>query len=140
MKVSRLAAVLLVATTAGCSAADERPDEVIVPDPIESVAPASSAGAAVAQRPSAAPDDIVLEAGEEKHVGIYGASFAEGHAFRGTYLELEDGKRVILSYGPVPEREVLIGKRVVAVGTPYVNEGRSIAGHHLKARIVQLAE
>lgn len=130
----------LVSACVGCASADERPDEAILPEPPDSSAPPASAGAVVVQRPSASPDEIVLEAGEEKHVGIYGASFAEGHAFQGTYLEVEGGKRVILSYGRVPEREVLIGKRVVAVGKTYVNEGRSVAGVHLQPRIVRLAD
>lgn len=143
MNPSRVAMFLLSVTLgswAGCSAADERPDEAILPEPPDSTEPASSVGAVVVQRPSASADELALRPGEERHVGVYGASFAEGHAFQGTYLEVEGGKRVILSYGRVPDREVLIGKRVVAIGKTYINEGRSVAGVHLEPRIVKLVE
>ncbi|MFO0614492.1 MAG: hypothetical protein U0414_18045 [Polyangiaceae bacterium] len=129
----------LLAATSACSAAEDRAEDVIAPDPVDStdVRAPNTAGAVT----SSAKPDIVLRDGEQKFVGIYGASpHREGHAFNGTYLEMEGGRRLILTYGAVPEREAWIGKRVVVVGSPYRPEGRSVAGEHVKARIVELAD
>lgn len=140
-RVRHLALVALL--LAGCSAADV-PDE-IVRETAETSIPEKSAAPVVVAPPSASakpPDELVLEDGEEKIVGTYGAAPpAEGSMrFAGTWIDAEGAGRVILSYGPVPEREAWVGKKVIAVGKPYVPEGRSIAGRHVKARIVRLAE
>lgn len=150
MTPSRFFLFFLVATfsvSVGCSAADERPDEPIVPDPVDvptppktASGPAASVGASVS---SSAPtsDAITLEAGEQRYVGTYGfAPASEDHRFQGTWVDVDGGARVILTYGPVPEREAWAGKKVVVVGTPYHPEGRAIAGDHVRPRIVRLAD
>lgn len=136
----RVLLVSLAVLLAGCSAADV-PDE-IVRETVETTTPEKSAGTVVLPpKPSAsASDEIVLQDGEEKVFGIYGAEKpSEDHRFQGTWVEVEGGGRYILSYGRVEAFEAWIGKRVMVVGKPYQPEGRAIAGRHLKARIVRLA-
>lgn len=142
MKHLLVSTLVLALAAAGCSAAE--PDEPIVPDAIETSPPATTVGAVQSARPAvtAAPAEvIVLEEGEQRFEGIYGAAPSNdgGHRFQGTFVDTDDGKHIVLSYSPAPEREGLVGKRVVVVGRTYVNEGRSIAGIHLNARIVQPA-
>jgi len=133
-------AVALSIALSGCSSADEHIEAAREPEPSASAVASES----IVATASAAPDDaLVVREGETRLDGVYGEEpKSDKHMFQGTFLTLDDGSRVILSYDARPERAPLVGKRVVVIGKVYMPDGRmtrAVSGKHCDARVVVAA-
>ena len=64
----------------------------------------------------------------------------QGKRFQGSWLQLDSGDRLVLSYRPMPEHFALVGKRVVLEGRPYSPGGQRIGGRHVRVESIRLAE
>lgn len=139
--MKRVLLFVAVAALGGCASADEHLDaqpDTTIPTP-QSASPATTSG--TVSTPATPSDDYKLEDGEQRFEGVYGAANEpddEKHRmrFEGTFVKLDDGGQLILSYGPDKEHASLIGKRVIVIGTVYHPEGRAVGGTHVKARVI----
>ncbi len=142
-----IGASVVAALFVACSSADEHvePDRAVLApsSTASSIAVVSaSASASVANAIPSAVVDLIVRDGEERLEGIYKVtSPSEKQRFEGTYVVLDDGTHVIMSYGERADRAALADKRVVVIGKAYKPDTRmrSMGGAHIDARVVVLA-
>lgn len=63
-----------------------------------------------------------------------------GKRFQGSWLELPDGERLVLSYRPLRDYLAYVEKQVVVTGERYQPEGQAISGPHFRVESMRLAE
>lgn len=109
---------------------------------------AARAGAIAEQQESVGQigDELSMFSAEElararNFEGIFDIDrLAGGKDFQGSWLELEDGRRYVLSYRPMPAHVDKVERRVVVRGFTYAPEGQRIRSEHLQVISMRLAD
>ncbi len=129
-------ALALVACACACTSAGPRDVEPAVePAAAGHEAPAPAAPETTRQEPAVTEDDELQEV-----EGVFDIErFAGYKRFQGSWLHLDGGGKLVLSYRPMLDYTAFVERRVIVRGEHYSPEGQAISARHFRVTSMRLA-